>query len=133
MNATKQNSFISDPCQPGKSLTPKYDYTTTDDLNSTMPPGVNGSEFFYRTMLAVILVLILGILAIYITKKLLPKITDLPGKEIRIIETVHLGPRKSVHLIKIDNHKLLIGSTNENISKLADITDSSLDISTQKI
>jgi flagellar biogenesis protein FliO len=47
------------------------------------------------------------------------------GKQIRIIETVHLGPRKSVHLLKIGDKQILIGSTNENITKLADVMDES--------
>ena len=40
----------------------------------------------------------------------------------KIIETVHLGPRKAIHLLKISNQHLLIGSTAENITKLADMT-----------
>jgi len=31
----------------------------------------------------------------------LPRITNSPGKQIRILETAHLGPRKAVHLIEI--------------------------------
>jgi flagellar biogenesis protein FliO len=40
-----------------------------------------------------------------------------------------LGPRKSVHLIEIGSRRLLIGSTNENIRKLADLTEFSTNIS----
>ncbi len=80
-------------------------------------------------MLAVLLVAALGTAAIVLTKKYLPKIANLQGKEIRVIETVHLGPRKSVHLLEIGSRKLLIGSTNENISKLADLTDFSSGLS----
>ena len=80
-------------------------------------------------MSSVLLVIVLGAAAIYISKKLLPKITRLPGKEIHIVETVHLGPRKTVHLLKIGGRKLLIGSTNENITRLADVTDYPLDLS----
>jgi flagellar biogenesis protein FliO len=57
------------------------------------------------------------------SKKVLPRITNLPGKEIRILETAHLGPRKAVHLVKIGNQRLLIGSTYESISMLADVTE----------
>ena len=101
------------------------------DSDSSFLPDSNSSELFYRTMLAVIIVIVLGISAIYLTKKLLPKITNASGKEVHIVETVHLGPRKSVHLIEIGNQRFLIGSTNENINKLADLTKSSIDISTQ--
>lgn len=83
----------------------------------------NTQELFFKMMFAVLLVIALGAAAIYTSKKLLPKITNQPTREIHIIETTHLGPRKAVHLLKIGNQRLLIGSTGETITKLADITN----------
>ncbi len=77
---------------------------------------------FFKMILMVLLVVVLGAAAIYLSKKLMPRFSRLPGKRIQICETVHLGPRKTLHLIKIGNQTLLIGSTNENITKLADLT-----------
>ena len=91
-----------------------------------------GGEFSVRAILAVLFVLVLFVAAIYVSKKLLPKIANLPGKEIRIIETVHLGPRKTVHLLEIDNRRFLIGSTNENITKLADLSGNLMDLSSKE-
>ncbi|MCX5638160.1 MAG: flagellar biosynthetic protein FliO [Planctomycetota bacterium] len=82
----------------------------------------SSQEMFFKLMLSVLLVAVLGAAAIYASKKLLPRITNLPGKKIRIVETVHLGPRKAVHLLEIGNQRFLIGSTNESITKLADVT-----------
>jgi flagellar biosynthetic protein FliO len=97
---------------------------------SDFNPG--GAVFSIRAILAVLFVLALFIAAIYVSKKLLPKITNLPGREIRIVETVHLGPRKTVHLLEIGNRRFLIGSTNENITKLADLTGDLMDLSATK-
>jgi flagellar biosynthetic protein FliO len=72
---------------------------------------------------AIFFVIILGVVAFYVSKKLLPRITNLPGKEVRVVETVYLGPRKAVHVLEVGSRRYLIGSTNENISKLADITE----------
>ena len=83
--------------------------------------GVKG--LYYRVIFAILLVIVMGAVAIYISKKLLPKFANLPGKKIHVTETVHLGPRKTLHLIKIGSQHLLIGSTNESISKLADVTE----------
>ena len=85
-------------------------------------------EFSVRAILAILFVLVLFVAAIYVSKKLLPRITNLPGKEIRIVETVHLGPRKAVHLLEIENRRFLIGSTNENITKLADPPGNVMDL-----
>ena len=86
-------------------------------------PEFNGTELFYKTLLAVILVIIMGIAALFLTKKVLPKFANISGKEIKIIETVNLGPRKSLHLLEIGKRRFLIGSTYENINKLAELTD----------
>lgn len=112
----------------------KADSLFANDLNLLTKRADNpGSrEMFLKMILAVLLVIVLGAAAIYISKKLLPKLANLPGKEIRIIETVYLGPRKAVHLLKIGNQWLLIGSTNENITQLADVTDALADLSTQE-
>ena len=87
---------------------------------------------FFKMMFTVLLVLALGAATIYISKKFLPRFANLPGKKIRVIETVHLGPRKAVHLIKIADRQLLIASTTENITKLADVSEafSEIDFST---
>ena len=90
--------------------------------------SAGNQELFFKMMLSVLFVVALGAVAIYISKKLLPRITNLPGKEIRIVETVHIGQRKTVHLLRIGNQYLLIGSTNENVTKLADVTDALADL-----
>jgi len=79
------------------------------------------SELFMKMMLSVLLVVGLGSAAIYTSRKLMGKISKLPGKRIKIVETAHLGPRKAVHLLRIGNRWLLIGSTNENITRLAEL------------
>ncbi len=86
---------------------------------------------YYRMMLAVLIVVVLGAAAIYVSKKLLPKITSLPGKEIRVVETVYLGPKKAVHVLEVGSRRFLIGSTSENVTKLADITSDLADSSVQ--
>jgi flagellar biogenesis protein FliO len=61
---------------------------------------------------------------VYVSKKLLPRFTNLPGRQIRVLETTHLSPRKGLHLVEVGSHRLLIASTNEKITMLADVTDS---------
>jgi flagellar biogenesis protein FliO len=40
------------------------------------------------------------------------------------VETTHLGPRKGIHLIQVGTRRLLIASTDETITMLAEVTDS---------
>ena len=101
--------------------------------------SVNDQDYFkppdhnpVGAILAVLFVLALFVVVIYVSKKLLPKITNLSGKEIRIVETIHLGPRKAVHLLEVENRRFLIGSTNENITKLADLSGNIMDLSSNE-
>ncbi len=108
-------------------------FANDPNFSERQSDSAGSRELFYKMVLSVLLVVALGVAAIYVSKKLLPKITNLPGKEIRIVETVHLGPRKAVHLLEIGVRRFLIGSTNENITKLADITGTLTDLTAQEM
>ena len=130
-NGTESEKSQPNPNQPqtGTKSTNSPLFANDPDFFKGSDFNSGGAGFSIRAVLAVLFVLALLIAAIYVSKKLLPRITNLPGKEIRIVETVHLGPRKAVHLLEIGNRRFLIGSTNENITKLADLTGEIMDLS----
>ncbi len=116
--------------QSGTNESTKSLFDNSDSLYSNLPNltirsdgNLDAGGLFFKMILMVLLVIVFGVAAIYLSKKLLPRLANLPGKRIRVSETVHLSPRKAIHLIKIGKQTLLIGSTNENITKLADVTD----------
>ena len=88
-------------------------------------------EIFYKMLVSVIVVIALGVAVVYVSKKVLPRFTNLPGKQIRVIETTHIAPRKGLHLVQVGSRRLLIASTNEQITMLADVTDSAGDFASQ--
>jgi len=98
-------------------------YSSEPNLAAKSGDSIGDNKLFSKMILMVLMVVVMGAAAIYLSKKLLPKFTRLGGKRIEVLETVHLGPRKAIHLIKIGKQSFLIGSTNENITKLADVTD----------
>jgi len=126
-------AFRSVPPGGGSKFAAGPLFASDPNLPARADEGFGGRELFFKTMFMVVLVAVLGAAAIYVSKKLLPRITNLPGKEIRVVETVHLGPRKTVHLLRIGHQWLLIGSTNEEIRKLADVTDALADLSEQEV
>lgn len=107
-------------------------FTKDTDLTGGSDFAGGTGELFLRTMIAVLFVIVLGVGAIYVSKRLLPRIINIQGKSIHIIETVHIGPKKSIHVIEVGNRRLLLGSTAENITKLADITDELIDLSAKQ-
>ena len=110
--------------QPQEQAKSKSNSLFENDLNfSTMTgdkPGIR--ELFFKMIFSVLFLVVLGAAAIYVSKRFGAKITKLTGKEICIAETVHLGPRKAVHLLEVGERRFLIGSTNESITRLADLT-----------
>ena len=75
-------------------------------------------EMLTKTLLALALVLGLGLCVAWVTKRLLPRLGVNAGKDIRVLETTGLGPRKALHLVQVGSQQLLIGSTPEQISML---------------
>lgn len=111
----RSGSFLADP-----------NFASSADIS------FGGKGLFARMMLCIVLVAGLGVGMVYVSKRLLPKVASSLGKEIHIRETAYLGPRKALHLVEVGNHRLLIGSTNDSITALADVTDMWLDVSKQE-
>jgi flagellar biosynthetic protein FliO len=120
-NSPQSNESIASESTSADNSTNSWQF----DPNATwnLSKSADNKELFSSAVKAIIIVIILCAAIIFISKKLLPKISKLGGRRIQIIETVHLAQRKSLHLIKVDDRQFLIGSTNENITKLAELTD----------
>jgi len=94
------------------------------DVNDLSGPPGDGTPGFMSAMLkSVLLIIVLGGIAIYLSKKFMPKIRPTSGQDINIRETIHLGPNKTMHLVEVGQKRFLVGSTSENISMLADVTE----------
>lgn len=99
-------SFLADPNSAGRTST-----------------GLDNGELFVRMMLAVGIVFGLGVLALYVSKRVFPRAINPAGREIRVIETTYLGPRKTLHLVEVGARRLLIASTIDSITMLADLDE----------
>ena len=95
------------------------------DPNLTDPtgPALGSGALFAKMMLSIITVVILGATLLYVSRRVLPKVANAPGREIHIRETAHLGPRKVLYLVEVGHHRLLLGSTNDHITALAHLAD----------
>ncbi len=115
--------------QPAAIDTPWNDPNLVSSANA----GLGGRELFLKMMFSVGLVIGLGAAALYLSKKVLPRVANTPGREIHVLETTYLGPRKALHLVEVANQRLLIASTNENVTMLAHVNDGWLDLSRQEV
>ncbi len=96
-----------------------------NELSHSLKPGAGQSDvrdMLYKLCAAVGTVLVLGGMAIYVLRVLLPKFGPVNKNHIKVVEVHHLGGRKVVHLIEVGHRQLLVGSTPTQISMLADVT-----------
>jgi len=87
------------------------------------PTGPSNKELLVKMLLSIIVVTVLGAGAIYASRKFGTRFAGLSGKTIEVIETVHIGPRKSLHLLKVGASSFLIGSSSESVVMLAEVTE----------
>jgi flagellar biogenesis protein FliO len=115
--------------KPADSAKYTFSMNKTNAVEKDVPGKSDTRTLFYRMMVSVLVVCVLGGAAIYFSKKFGPRITNLTGRQIRVIETVRIGSNRTVHLLEVGGQKILIGATNEQITKLADVDlDSELNI-----
>lgn len=110
--------------------------TGPKDVNFSNQPGQAAvsraeGEIFYKMLLSVVVVIVLGVAVVYVSKKVLPRFTHISGKQIRVIETTHIAPRKGLHLVEVGSRRLLIASTNEQITMLAEVTEPTGDFASE--
>jgi flagellar biogenesis protein FliO len=77
---------------------------------------------YWRMILAILLVLALGVAAYYVSKKVSGKIVNLPNRQIKLVESLYLGSRKALHLIKLGDRSIIIGTTPTAITRIADLS-----------
>lgn len=86
-------------------------------------PGLpDTSKLLWQMLAYVLVILLLGGVAIFVFKRVLPRIRRVAGKRVCVVETTYLGPRQTVQLLQVGNKKFLLGGTRERISMLAEVT-----------
>ncbi len=84
---------------------------------------VSTTRLFWQMVISLALLLALAVIGVYVSKRFVPKLGASSSKQMRIIETLHLGSRRAIHLIQAGERTLIIGVTNEQITRLADLND----------
>ena len=115
----------TDSEQSQKASDPNSSAASTDFLNDLFKDrqDIPRPQLLKHFVSAIAIVIILGVIAYVLSKKVVPKLSISSGRAVNVIETVNLGSKRSLHVLKIGtDRKILIGSTNENINYLAEIT-----------
>jgi flagellar biosynthetic protein FliO len=83
-----------------------------------------------RTGAALLFVLALIFLTVYLIKKYIPSLTgnipisgNLKKDKIDVLSTRSLGPKKALHVVKVDGRRFLVSATDEQISLLTELKE----------
>ncbi len=107
---------------PASATTTSVPAVFKPDLTE-VPPGLDTTDLLWQMLAATVVILVLGVLAFVVVKRLLPKIARTAGKRISVLETVYLQPKKALHLIEVGSRKFLLASSPEGLTRLDDVTD----------
>jgi flagellar biogenesis protein FliO len=94
--------------------------TLRDSGPGTLKQGPAG-DLAWRLTSSAAVVLVLGAVCFVVMRKVIPRINTRGGRNIRIVETAHLGPQKMVHLLKVGGRTYLVASTRDRVSLLAEL------------
>jgi flagellar biogenesis protein FliO len=110
---TKEQAPEAEQIQPLLKKDPNFTFGTDQQIDT--------SRMYWKLLTAVGMVLVLGAAALYVSKKLGTKIPMYrgSGREMQIAETLYLGSRKAVHLIKIGDERILIATTPTTVTGIA--------------
>ncbi len=124
--ATTPRTDGSDASTEGKSRSDGSadNSKTLDDLGIfPTDDGADLGGLLARMLAATLVIVVIGGVAIYLLKRVLPRVGRRGGRRIQVEETSYLGPRKAVHLLKVGSRRLLVGSSKDGIHRIEDVTD----------
>jgi flagellar biogenesis protein FliO len=92
------------------------------DPNLQLSSATSTSDALKRLVISVVVVVVVGSVAIWASKKYLPRISAVKGKNMRVLDTVQLAPNRALHIVEVGSQKFLIGSSVDSVRMLADVT-----------
>lgn len=94
-----------------------------DDGGGVLSDGRTASTL-WRMMAYILVILVVGAVGIVLVRKIGPKLGAVGGKgrEISVIETIYLAPRKTLHLVQVGGRRFLLAGSRESTTMLSEVT-----------
>ena len=79
-------------------------------------------HLMWKMLASVVVILALAVPLVWLSRRLAPRIGAHAGKRMSLLETMYVGPRKSVHLVQVGSRRYLVGCSADRITTLAEVT-----------
>lgn len=95
----------------------------TEPLDRPEAPAAGSDFSWFRTLGGFGLVLCLIVLGYYAARKYAPQffIKSVSGKNLRLIESLSMGEKRSLSVVELDDRRFLLGNTTHQITLLAEL------------
>lgn len=81
------------------------------------------ADLLWQSLAAVLVILALGGAALFVVRRLMPRIAAARGKQIHVIESLSLGPNKAIYLVGVGQRRLLLAAGRDQVCLLDDVSD----------
>lgn len=79
------------------------------------------NDYFFRVIWVTILILGIIILGLYVYKKTIGTQSNTLKNQIRVFSRFNLGPKQSLMIVHVEDHKLVLGVTEHSINLIKDM------------
>ena len=116
MTRTSWRSWLSVPALSLESLPRATDAQVARPIPFRTDDSLGGLAL--SVGLGLVIALGAGLGALHLLRRYLARSQGAPGRRLRVIETVRLGPKSALFLVEIDGRSLLVGQQGESLAVL---------------
>ncbi len=85
--------------------------------------GRDAKAMLWQMLASVAVLAVLLVIALLLVRRYGGKLKIAQGREMKLIETLHLAPRRSVHMIEVQGRRILVSATRDSIGMLTELPD----------
>ncbi len=119
-----QGESTDTPSQSAPTVQTQPVQSQTSQDKSDPLAGLGTSEAIskiYQMLAWVLIILVLGVVALVVVKKFMPRIGKAAGGQLSVSQTIYLSPKQAVHLLKADTQRFLVATSKDSICLLAEL------------
>ena len=85
-------------------------------------PRRDANQMLWEMLAAVLVVAVLAMVAFFLIRRFGSKLKITQGRQMKLVETLHVGPRQAVHMLDVQGRRILISATRERIAMLTELS-----------